>query len=220
LVIFAGVQVALQARHERRRRGEREEDRDEKADRAFQYAWAEHFRLEGLADRVGREDLIEMALLGVLRPASVLPHEWGELTRAFATLSPEAGYLGGVAAALCHDVERSIGIFVGSVTALAKQAPGGFTQAQKTIWIREQFSKDLEPWEESIRIQVRELSRLLWDACKHSPRAHVVRDLDFEDELASEFGRAAVESLEQRAGEQGNVTPVTPDPRELPPAVE
>jgi hypothetical protein len=40
-VIFAGIQVLLQARTETQRKAERREDMDEAIDRAFQYVWAD-----------------------------------------------------------------------------------------------------------------------------------------------------------------------------------
>jgi hypothetical protein len=66
LLVFAAAQVWVQARSERQRRLERRLDNDEAVDRAFHYVWAEHFRLEGLADDLDRRDVVELAFLGVL----------------------------------------------------------------------------------------------------------------------------------------------------------
>ena len=115
LLIFAGAQVWVQYRAERQRQIELKATRDENLDRAFQLVWSEHFRLEALANHFRRADLIELAILGVLRPADVLPRDWGLVSQALGALSLEAGYLGSVAVTTGYDIARQIGIFVGSV---------------------------------------------------------------------------------------------------------
>jgi hypothetical protein len=198
LVMFAGAQLWLQERAERARIRERSADNNEAADRAFHYAWAEHFRLVGLARYLEQSDLIEMAYLGVLQSSDVLPRDWTRLTEALAGLSREAGFLGGVAVALCYDVQRAVSILTNSVQALAREAPAGMREAEKVRWLREQFGPDLEPWEVSVRKQVSELASLMWDAAKHNPRIAVERQLEFSDDLSSDFAKAAVRRIAKR----------------------
>ncbi len=199
LLLFAAAQVWIQYRSERQRRIERDRDRDEATDRAFQYIWAEHFRLDTLADHLDRRDLIEMALLGVLKPQDVLPPDGGKLVEFMSSLSREAGWLGGVANGLRHEIERSIGILVSSVNGFAQSAPQEFDPARKVQYLRQNYGADVEPWETAVRKGVRELANLLWDAAKHNPRAALPRELSFSDELSSEFARAAVKGLAKRA---------------------
>jgi hypothetical protein len=199
LVVFAGAQVWLQVRAERQRMRERAAEGDERVDRAFHLAWAEHFRLSGLADELKRRDLIEMAYLDVLDPQEVLPRDWGRLTEALAGLSREAGFLGGVAVALCHDVERATAILLNSVRAFAQEAPPGMRESEKVNWLREQFSEELSPWEEAVRKGVTELSLVMWDAAKHNPRASLERRLEFSDDLSSGIAKAAVKAFVKRA---------------------
>jgi hypothetical protein len=210
LVVFAGAQVWLQVRTERQRVRERAADRDEAIDRAFHVAWAEHFRLEGMADDLERRDLIEMAYLGVLDPKEVLPRDWAQLTDALAGLSREAGFLGGVAVALCHDVERAIAILVNSVGAFVRDAPPDLRESEKVVWLRQEFDQDLSPWEDAVRKGVTELSHLMWDAAKHNPRADLERRLESSDNLSSGFAKAAVEALVKRSsGKTGQVPPAS-----------
>jgi hypothetical protein len=199
LVLFAGAQVWLQHRSEVQRRRERAADRHEAIDRAFHLVWAEHFRLEGLANDLQRRDLIEMAYLGVLDPRDVLPRDWGRLTEALAALSREAGFLGGVAVALCHDVERAMAILLTSVRAFAREAPPAGSETEKIRWLREHFGENISPWESAVRKGVTELSLLMWDAARHNPRIALERKLDFSDDLSSDFAKAAVKALVKRS---------------------
>src|SRR5689334_12607970 len=91
LLVFAGAQVWIQYRSERQQALERARDQEEATDRAFQYVWAEHFRLDNLADHLDRRDLIEMALLGVLKPEDVVPPDGSKLVEYMSSLSREAG---------------------------------------------------------------------------------------------------------------------------------
>jgi hypothetical protein len=201
LMIFAGAQLWVQARTELQRRAERRADRDEAIDRAFQYVWAEHFRMEGLADELERRDLIEMSFLGVLRPEEVLPRDWSKLTAAMASLSREAGFLGGMAVGLCNDVERAIRILVASIESFATHGPVEASPPERVKWLRHQYGPDVAPWEAGVRKGVRELANLLWDVARHNPRIAIDRRLDFADDLRSEFARAAVKGLIRRSGQ-------------------
>ena len=206
LVFFAAVQVIVQVRQESTRKAERAADRDETIDRAFHLAWAEHFRLDALADQFKKRDLVELTILGVLRPEDVLPKDWTALTEALSVLGREAGYLGGVASTLAHDLARTIAIYIGSVNAFAKGAPT-LTDAERVEWIHTHYGADLTAWEASIRSVARQLSLLLWDACIQHPRAALVRQLNFADGLQSDFGKQAVAALVKRSQETGAVGP-------------
>ena len=199
LVVFAGAQVWVQERTEQQRRMERRLDREESVDSAFHYVWAEHFRVQGLADELDRRDLVEMAVLGVLDPSEVLPRDWSGLTRAMAGLSREAGFLGGVTVGLCHDVQRSIGILSSSVHAFAESGLAGLDRPGKVRMIHDRHEKDLEPWVKAVRTGVRELADLLWDVAQHNPRAGIRRELHFSDNLKSKVAQAAVSSLLRRS---------------------
>jgi hypothetical protein len=199
LVVFAAVQVWLQFRTEQVRVRERRQDLDEELDRAFHYAWAEHFRFESLADGFERFDLIELALLDVLRPGDVLPKDTVEFVGALAQSSREAGVLAGIAVGACQDVERLVAIFVRSVQAFAKEAPAGLKEAEKPAWLRSTYGAELEPWESSIRKLIKQVSLLMWDAAKHNPRARVEHTLDFSDDFDSDLARSTVGTLVERS---------------------
>src|SRR2546422_93523 len=199
LLLFASAQVWIQYRTERQRRVERDLDRNEATDRAFQYVWAEHFRMDSFADHLDRRDLIEMAVLGVLKPQDVLPRDGSRLVESMASLSREAGWLGGVANGLCHEIERSIAILVSSINSVVESVPKGLDPPRRVQYLRQHYGADVEPWETAVRKGVRELANLLWDAAKHNPRAALPRELSFDDDLSSEFARAAVKALARRA---------------------
>ena len=201
LMVFAGTQIWVQWRNELQRRAEREADRDEYTERAFQLAWSEHFRLEALAEHLRRADLIELAILGVLKPEDVLPRDWTAVAQSLGSLSREAGYLGGVALAMGHDIERQIGIFVDSARAFAREAPMA-GDSERVAWVRAEHGEDLEPWEKSVRELVTQLGLLYWDAASHNPRIAVEQRLDFSDDMKSSFGKAAVASVVRRSLEQ------------------
>jgi hypothetical protein len=198
LVIFAAAQFWLQHRTERQRRTERAVERDEEIDRAFLYVWAEHFRLEGLADSLDKRDLVELAFLDVLQPSEVLPRDWSKLTESLAALSREAGWLGGIAIGLCHDIERSISILVSSVHAFARAGNPEHDPTTQIQLIRTFHGPELEPWEKAARTGVRELATLMWDAAKQNPRMALERQLSFSDNLESGFARRAVSALGKR----------------------
>ena len=198
LLLFAAAQVWVQYRNEETRTAERQFAANEAMDRAFHIAWAEHFRLEGLAGHLGRADLIELAVLGVLKPEDVLPRDWGKITEALSSLSREAGYLGGVAITMAFDIERQIGIFVSSVLAFAAAAPDK-TEMGRVLWVRKHHQSDLESWETSIRASVDQLSRLYWDAASHNARVTIERQLEFSENLSSDFAKAAVGALVKRS---------------------
>lgn len=202
LLIFAGVQVWVQYRSERNRQHERQADLDENIDRAFHLVWAEHFRLNGLSEHLAKADLIELALIGVLRANDVLPRDWTTVTASLAALSREAGFLGGVAVTTGHDLERQIGTYVASVNSFAHEAPSGITDGERIQWIRKNRGSTLGPWENSIRRSVDQLAKLFWDAAAHNPRIAVERTLDFSDDLSSDFARAAVQAMAKRSAHQ------------------
>ena len=195
LVVFAAVQVAVQLRSEVVRKKELKADKEEALDQAFHYAWAEHFRLSSLADVMRRSDLIEMALLGLLRPEDVRPADTVQFLKALAQSGREAGVLGGFFLGASVDVERSVGLLVRSVQAFAKEAPTGLTDAGRVKWIRTKYGKHLEPWEKSTRTLVEDLANVAWDAIQHSPRTRVYRELRFSDALTSKMSEAAVKAL-------------------------
>lgn len=210
LVVFAGIQLWVQAGTERSRRHERDTARDEAIDRAFQFAWAEHFRVDGLADRLKRGDLIEMAYLDILNPTDVLPSDNGRYIEALSTMGREAGFLGGVTVSLSFEVQHSIALLNQSVKAFARQAPAKLSEPEKVKWLRDNFGADVAPWETAIRKLVPEVASLMWDASIHNSRASLVRSLNFNDNLTSEFGKTAVKSLLNRAvGPQAPAPPTS-----------
>jgi hypothetical protein len=106
IVIFAGAQLWIQHRAELARVKERQSDVKEAGDQTYQALWAEHFRLESLADQWETENILELAALGTLTPDTVLPENQADAAREFARLGVEAGYLGGVALTFAHDLSR------------------------------------------------------------------------------------------------------------------
>lgn len=206
LVLFAAAQVIVQVRTERLRQTERTADLDEALDQAFQYAWAEHFRFESLADVLQRSDLIELATLDLLRPEDVRLTDPVHLLRSLSMSGREAGVLGGILLGASVDVQRTVGIFVGSVKAFARSAPASMTEAEKVQWIRTEHGEDLEPWEKATRDLVKEIALLMWDAVKHSPRAAINRELHFSDDLSSRMAQAAVRSIVSRSVPDGSTS--------------
>ena len=200
LLVFAGVQVYIQNRNENARKAERRADRDDAIDRAFHLTWAEHFRLDSLANQLNKRDLIEMSVLGVLRSEDVLPRDWAEVTKALSSLSREAGFLGGVANTLAHDLAHQIALFNGSVRGFASGAPS-MSDAARVEWIQARHRNDLTEWETSIRNDAKELALLMWDASIHNPRANVSRTLAFSDDMTSRIGKIAVQAIAKRANE-------------------
>jgi hypothetical protein len=198
LLVFAGVQVAVHVWTAVAGKRERRADLEDLQDRAFQYAWAEHFRLASLADVMRRSDLIEMALLDLIRPEDVQPADSVHLMEALAISGSESGVLAGFLAGATVDVQRSLGILIRSTQSFAKQAPAGMPDAERVKWVRQHYGKDLRPWEDSTRRLVEELANLAWDAIEHSPRSKVDRTFDFSESLTSEFSKAAVKSLADR----------------------
>lgn len=104
LLVFAGAQVWVTYKGEAYRRRKRladdaarQEAEAHELDLAYQTLWAEHFRLDALADYWDAADLVQMSLSGVLRSEDVLPRDWTTQTRMLGRLGIEAGYLGGVA---------------------------------------------------------------------------------------------------------------------------
>ena len=207
LMIFAGAQVWVQWRSELARRTERRLAEDEATDRAFHFAWAEHFRLDSLAKRLETSDLVELTILGVLKPEDVLPGDAAKLTEALSAMGREAGFLGGVAGTLAHDTARQIAIYTGSVRSFAAELPESSVQldSARIDWVHRVHDADIAEWAVSIRKSVRELSDLLWDAASHSPRASVERRLVFSDNMTSRVGKDAVAALSARS-----VKPTTP----------
>jgi hypothetical protein len=143
--------------------------------------------------------LVEMSLLGVLQPDEVVPRDWSRLTESLSTLSGEAGWLGGIAIGLCHDVQRSIGILVSSVEGFAREGNPELGSIAQIQYVKRYHASDLQPWEAAVRTGVRELSALLWDAARHNPRMELTRQLNFADDLTSEFARLAVRGLADRS---------------------
>lgn len=205
LLVFAGVQVWVTHKAERARLAERAADEQarteaeaKEVDLAFQTVWAEHFRLDALAASYAKADLLQMSLTGILRPEDVLPRDWATQTRMLARLGAEAGYLGGVAITLAHDLARDIHEFNQSIADLFdrndERAIGLKVASIRTTG----RGSRLAMYEERIRGQCRELATLTWDAASHSPRGDIVRTLTFRDDLASEVARKAARALVER----------------------
>lgn len=207
LLLFAGMQWWVTKRSEAARRRERaadEQARDREADRAldaaFQLVWAEHFRLDGLADQWDREDLVVLSALGVLSPDDVLPRDWTVVIRAVSQLSVESGFLGGVAMTRAHDMARSIASLNGVVQGIARQYPQ-HAPAHIIQVAHSSYRGETDPIVRAIRHGTRDLSLLLWDAARQSPRADLDREMNFRDDMRSESGRVAIGALKAREAE-------------------
>ena len=206
LLVFAGAQVWVTLQGEKSRRHERRQDEkvrlDSQArelDLAYQTLWAEHFRLDALADAWESGDLVQMSLAGVLRPEDVLPRDWATQTTMFGRLGQEAGYLGGVAITQAHDLAREVANLNSSLEDLFA-ADDERSIGLKAEHVRKTVGGSrLAMLEARIRRDVRELSLLTWDAVQHSPRGDVVRELRFRDHLTSAIGKSAVAALADRA---------------------
>lgn len=203
LLIFAGVQVYVSHAAEAARRRERladeqarTDDRNRLADQDFQFAWAEHFRLDAFAKEIEKLDLVEQSLLGMLDHTQILPREWSELMAALSRIGVEAGYLGAVALTQAHDTARDIARLNNILGALKLARP------ERTVAELEQYARasvpGLNEYEVSVKQGVRETALLLWDAVAHSPRARVHRRMEFNDDLSSDLGRQATAALKAR----------------------
>ncbi len=206
LLIFAGVQSIVQIRTERTRRDERIADREERLERSFQYAWAEHFRFESLANAFDRFDLVELALLDVLRPTTVVPHDAGKFIEALTEAGREAGVLGGVTFGVLTDLERTVGIFVNSVKAFSREIPPGMQENAKpngsgTItvltWIRgERDGREL----------TRQVALLNVGRGKTQSQGSRERTLRLFNEFASDLAASAVRGLLARSRAAGEAS--------------
>lgn len=198
LVVFAGVQVWLQHRIEITRKADREAEQDRAADIIWQIGWAEHFRLERLSNAWAQEDLVHESALGVLQAEDVLPRDWATLVRALAELGIEAGHLGALAMTLSHDLARDVAKLNALVNAARATLALGADPTVVAARARAIHGDELRPLIAGIRKSVRELSLLIWDALQHSPRASVVRELEFRDDMESEMGRASAKEIGSR----------------------
>jgi len=201
LVLFAGAQVFAQGRTEDQRKRERKTDRERADDLAFQLAWAEQFRIDGLADEWDREDLVSLSSMGVLDPADVLPRDWTAVISALVSLSVESGYLGGVAITLAHDTARRIAMLNSLVADVIRKYPEDTSLVDMAATVRGHHPETIASLETQIRTTTRDLSRLLFDSLRQSPRADLFRQMNFRDDMRSMFGQRAVLAIKQREGE-------------------
>jgi hypothetical protein len=214
LLLFAGMQWWVTYKGERTRRLERAHDEalaaensERDQDRAFQTVWAEHFRLDGLAVSWERQALVLLSALGVLHPADLLPKDWTTIVEALGLLGRESGFLGGIALTLAHDTEREVAtlnaVVNGFTRKYSEQSPGEIAQL-----VRHHRREEVAELEARIRRMVRDLSNMLWDAARQSPRADVERVLNFKDDMHSEFARRAAAGLQSR--QQQRLVPNSP----------
>ena len=197
LLIFAGVQILVPHLAERRRISERQADDERASDVAFQTAWAEHFRIDGLADEYERLDLLQLAALGVLNPDDVLPRDWSVVMSALARLGPEAGYLGGVALTLGHDTARNIATLNALIKNFQRMYPNEGAERIAEL-VRNNRKREVDELEKKIRQMTRDLGLLMFDAVRQSPRADVHRIMNFRDDMRSQFGKTAVKAIKER----------------------
>jgi hypothetical protein len=207
LLIFAAMQWWVTHSAEKTRVTERAEDATaarhaEELDqyRAYQTVWAEHFRLDSLADSWQNEDLVMLSALKILRSSDLLPRDWSQIVSSLGVLGREAGFLGAVAITAAHDAEREVAALNALVASFDKQFPQASPSTLSAL-VRKNEPRESDRLEATIRRLVRDLSMLLWDATVQSPRATVTRDLNFTDNLRSEFARGAVNELLRRGAE-------------------
>lgn len=197
LVLFAGAQIFVQVRTEQQRLNEREADDARALDVAWQIAWAEHFRIDQLSDEWQQLDLVQLSALGVLNPSDVLPRDWSVLMSSLARLSLESGYLGGLALTLGHDLARSVATLNAIVKSVQHDYP--IEGPERIVHLaREQRKKELQELETKIPNMTRDLSLLLFDAVRQSPRADITRDMNLNDDMRSIFGKYTSEALLER----------------------
>lgn len=198
LLVFAGIQVWVTWAAERTRKRERITAERREREQAFQAVWAEHFRLEGLADQWDTSDLVKQAMLGLLSTNDVRSSGGLRIIHELASLSPEAGYLAAIAGDLIRTIASDIALLNSLVKDLATNAP---------LDTRAQLARGTIPSvteiEDNLRRNARQLSLLLWDGLRHSDVAHIDRTLTFSDELSSDIGKAAVRALERRSRTSG-----------------
>lgn len=195
LLVFAGVQVWIQHRSEMTRTAERKSDLDTATDVTWQIAYAEHFRLNALAERWERHDLVLLSAIGVLNARDVLPRDWGTVTRSLAGLGPEAGMLGALAVTLSHDVAADVATLNSVVQSYASQMPAHSSPDVVVKEVRSTRGEALDKIVSSIRGNLREIAFALGDAVLLSPRAHVERDFVFRDDMKSRIGKEAAKRL-------------------------
>jgi hypothetical protein len=179
-------------------------------DLAYQLAFAEHFRIDRLADEWERTDLVSLSCLGVLNPSDALPRDWTTVMSALARLSVESGYLGGMALTLAYDTARKIGALNSIVRDVIKKYPAESPTATMAETVHSHHPEMLADLEKQIRSNSLDLARLIFDAVNQSPRARVLRVMDFTDEMHSSFGKHAVETIKEREREslKGNAAQI------------
>jgi len=204
LLVFAGMQWWVTHKAEESRREERFQDktdererRDQELDRAFQTVWAEHLRIEALADYWDEHDFVTLSALGVLRASDLLPRNWTTIMEALGVLGRESAFLGAVAVALAHDAEREVAALNAIVGGYTRQYPDKSPDEIANL-VRHNRGNDVLILEKNIKKLARDLANMMWDAARQSPRADVPRELKFHDDMYSDYARAAVEALKKR----------------------
>ena len=181
----------------------RKREAEAEQDRCFLELWAEHFRVESIASQWSEQDLVELSTLSLLDPTSVKPSDAGALMRSASILGNESGYLAGVAVTLANDIAHQVAIFNRNINELVRQCkakyPGGAYASEIVEAVKRDSGKELDDRGTQLRRGVEDLSLLLWDAARHSPRADVNRTLKFRDDMRSIFGRDAAKALAERA---------------------
>ncbi len=184
--------------------------REEEAalDMAFLTVWAEHFRIESLANQWKDADLIARSLAGLIKPDSVLPNSPGTVVATAAKLGRESGFLAATASTFAADTAEQIAQFNSDVSALQgrmrTRSPNETYDSARLRRVSEPFIEgpSLAEREKELVRGVNELALLWWDVVRHSPRADVERVLAFRDDMKSAFGRAAVGAVAHR-GQEG-----------------
>jgi hypothetical protein len=179
---------------------------DDEQDAAFISIWTEHFRLDSVANQWEAADLIERALLGLLDPKIALPENTQHLVANAAKLGRESGFLAAVAATLAADTAFQTAQFNRLATEALNRGSKELTPMSPSERVRNRHP-EIRDLEIELKRGAKELALLWWDVARHSPRAEVERTLDFRDDIASQFGRQAIEGLAERAREAGNDTP-------------
>jgi hypothetical protein len=205
LLFFAGMQWWVTHRSERSRMAEssaaelaEKRRREREEDARYQLVWAEHFRLDSLADSWDDADLLELSLLGLLRPSDILTGEWSVLLQTLNQLSVEAGYLGGVARTMAYELERRVSEF-NTTAQVLRETYAPLTVAQQARHVREAHGDQIAALEKGIKFAGRELALLIWDAVQHTPAATRDRTLTFSDNLMSSTAQSSVKALAKRA---------------------
>jgi hypothetical protein len=186
LVVFAGVQIYVMNRTERREAQESADDDEREQDVAFHVLTAETFRLESVVRQIEQMDLVQAAIDEVLPEGEIRITDPSMLSQAYGRLGYIPARMGAAGLARFAEMGREFFLFRKAVNKY------GQSSAQTDPQLR---AKELE-----LKVLFREAVNCMDDALRQSRRHHVPRRIEWLCEPTSGFGRDFKALTEGQAG--------------------